>query len=62
MTARPWKNPAVMAKVGHWTDPADWQAWWRAHSIAANRLSVEEPEAWEFILRATEQFNVEHSR
>lgn len=60
MATRP--NPAVMAQVGHWKDPADWDAWWRANSIAANRLSVEDPEAWERILRATEQFNAENPR
>lgn len=52
----------VMATVGKWEGQADWQAWWDAHSIAANRLAVTDPEAWERILQATEKFNQENPR
>ena len=42
---------------GPWSSRAEFEAWWRQNVIAFNRLSVTDPDAWERIAKAIEEFN-----
>lgn len=48
-------NEAMTA--GPWKDRAEFETWWAANVIAFNRLSVTDPDAWERIAKAIEEFN-----
>lgn len=55
-------NRAIEWPVGQWKDIEDFEWWWRANSIAFNRLAVTHPDEWEHIAKAIEKFQKENPR
>lgn len=48
--------------AGPWKDRAEFDAWWAAHVIELNRLSVDDPREFERIVQVIEKFNAENPR